>query len=418
MRVAIVGGGVAGIVAAYLLQHEHEVTLFEKNDYLGGHTHTIVISDGPDAGTPVDTGFIVLNDRTYPLLRTFFERLRVRTRDTGMSFSVYRPGTGLFYSSSGLNGFFAQRRNIFRSAHWSLLREISRFCLEGERALAEGIVRDETLGDYLLRNRYSKNLIENYVFPICSAIWSSPSEEIEAFPAVSLLRFFHNHGLLSLRDRPQWMTVVGGSRSYVEAFLREFRGKVILQGAAREISRDASGVTLVTARKEAFLFDKAVIAVHADEALGMLVDPTADEKRLLGAWEYQANETVLHTDTSFLPPSRRAWSCWNYIREDLGKGHAPVFVTYYMNQLQGLETKKHYCVTLNTPRPISEGSRIAEMTYHHPLYSLKSMATQEELPSLNGKQNTYFCGSYFGYGFHEDAVRSAVAVGQAFGAKL
>ena len=274
MRVAVVGGGVAGIVAAYLLQEDHEITLFEKNDYLGGHTHTIIIPEGPDAGTPVDTGFIVLNDRTYPLLRTFFERLEVKTRDTGMSFSVYCPGTGLFYSSSGLNGFFAQRRNIFRPAHWSLLREIGRFCLEGEKALQDQSIGEATLGDYLRRNRYSRDLVENYVFPMCSAIWSSPSEEVEVFPAVSLLRFFHNHGLLSLKNRPQWMTVVGGSRKYVEAFLKKFPGKVKLQTAIREISRDASGVTLRTEKGESFLFDKAVIAAHADEALSLLADPS------------------------------------------------------------------------------------------------------------------------------------------------
>ncbi|MBN2720800.1 MAG: FAD-dependent oxidoreductase [Proteobacteria bacterium] len=418
MRIAVVGGGAAGIVSAYLLQKDHEVVLFEKNDYLGGHTHTITIPEGPDAGTPVDTGFIVLNDRTYPLLRAFLKRLNVKTRDTGMSFAFHSRKSGLFYSGSGLNGFFAQRRNIFRPAHWAMLREIGRFSFHGEKDLREDTVGNDTLGEYLGRNGYSRNLIENYVIPMCSAIWSSPFERIEGFPAAPLLRFFHNHGLLSLRDRPQWMTVVGGSRSYVEAFLKGFTGVVNLAAPIEGITRGPSEVTIRTASGENFSFDRVVIAAHADEALRMLTDPTDDERRLLGPWQYQPNETVLHTDTSILAPSRRVWSSWNYTREEGDDARAPVSVTYYMNRLQGFQTQADYCVTLNGLRPISESSRIAAMTYHHPLYSFESMATQKELPLLNGRKNTFFCGSYFGYGFHEDAVRSAAAVGQAFGSRL
>jgi predicted NAD/FAD-binding protein len=417
-RIAVVGGGVAGIVTAYLLHEEHEITLFDRNDYLGGHTHTIIIPEGPDAGTPVDTGFIVLNDRTYPLLRTFLHRLNVKTRDTGMSFSFHCRKTGFYYSGTNLNGFFAQRRNLVRPAHWAMLREIGRFCLDAEKTLQSGTVGEETLGDYLRRNRYSKNLIENYVVPMCSAIWSSPSEDIELFPAHPLLRFFHNHGLLSLKNRPQWMTVAGGSRSYVKAFLERFRGTVRLKTTVEGISRDPSGVTVRTDEGDNRAFDGVVIATHADEALGILADPSEEERRLLGPWDYQPNETVLHTDTSVLPPHRRAWSCWNYTREDSDENRSPVSVTYYMNKLQGLETRADYCVTLNGRRPIEEDYCIARMTYRHPLYTFESMTTQPDLPELNGKRNTFYCGSYFGNGFHEDAVMAAVAVGRSFGRDL
>lgn len=417
-RVAVVGGGVAGIVAAYLLQEDHDVTLFDRNDYLGGHTHTIILPDGPDAGTPVDTGFIVLNDRTYPLLRIFLDHLNVRTRDTRMSFSFHCRKTGLYYSGTNLNGLFAQRRNLFRPAHWAMLREISRFCVEAERALRDESIGETNLGEYLRHNRYSKELIENYVIPMCSAIWSSPSEDMELFPASALLRFFHNHGLLSLRDRPQWMTVVGGSISYVQAFLDRFRGDVLLGTTVQGISRKPEGVSIRTGSGKADLFDSVVIAAHADEALKILEDPSAEEQRLLAPWRYQSNEVVLHTDTSILPPHRRAWSCWNYSRESLDDGTSPVSVTYYMNMLQGLKTRKGYCVTLNSRTPVADGYHVAEMQYRHPLYTFESIATQRELPLLNGKRNTYYCGSYFGYGFHEDAVRSAVSVGRIFGRDL
>jgi predicted NAD/FAD-binding protein len=418
LSIAVVGGGVAGIVAAYLLQAGNRVTLFDSNSYLGGHTHTVAVPEGPDAGTMVDTGFIVLNDRTYPLLRTFLNRLDVRTRDTGMSFSYHNRANGFFYSGKNLNGLFAQRSNLFRPAFWSLLREIRRFCVEAEKILHEGGFGDMTLSDYLRHKGYSGDLSENYIYPMCSAIWSSPSEEVQQFPAEPLMSFFRNHGLLSLKDRPQWMTVEGGSRSYVDSFLRGFKGSVELQTPIRAVSRGPSGVTVSTARGDVFSFDRVVIAVHADEAIGLLKDPSPEEHRLLSPWSYQPNEVILHTDTSVLPPRSRAWACWNYTREYLNGVESPVSVTYYMNELQGLDTQKDYCVSLNRRTPIQEDLCIAGMTYRHPLYTFESMATQKDLPLLNGRKNTYFCGSYFGYGFHEDAVRSAVAVGRCFGRDL
>jgi predicted NAD/FAD-binding protein len=416
LRIAVVGGGVAGIVAAWLLQKEHRVTLLEANDYLGGHTHTIVIEEGPDTGTPVDTGFIVLNDRTYPLFRSFLENMGVPTRFTNMSFSFHDKVKGLTYSGSGLNGLFSQRRNLMRPSFWRMLGGMVRFFRESEEALEKSAVPEVSLGEYLLG--YPRETIEDYILPMAAAIWSAAPGEVESFPAESFLRFFHNHGLLGIRDRPQWMTVAGGSHSYVKTFSNSFSGEIRLSQPVSGISRSGAGVNVRLDSGESLPFDRVVVAVHADEALKVLEDPSSDEDRLLGAWRYQPNKTVLHTDTTVLPPLKRAWSCWNYCREGSGDETLPVSVSYSMNLLQGLTTKRHYCVSLNRRTPVRADSIITSMLYRHPIYDFNSLRAQGELPSLNGRQNTWFCGSYFGYGFHEDAVRSAVQVGRDFGVKL
>ncbi|UCF31132.1 MAG: FAD-dependent oxidoreductase [bacterium] len=417
LRIGVIGGGVAGIVAAYLLQRDHEVTLFEANDYLGGHTRTIVLQEGPDAGTPVDTGFIVLNDRTYPLFTTFLGRLEVPTRPTEMSFSFHDRVSGLAYSGSGLSGLFTQRRNLFSPPFMRMLLGIRRFFRDAKRDLVRDAVPDTSLGDYL-KGRYPRETIDHYIIPMASAIWSTSSDDIDRFPAGHFLRFFENHGLLGVRHRPQWMTVVGGSHSYVKAFRASFGGRIRLGAPVKGIRREEESVSVRTAWGEVHRFDRVVVATHADDALDLLEDPSEDETRLLGPWRYQVNRTVLHTDTSVLPPERRAWSCWNYCREDAEGDQRPVSVSYSMNLLQGLDTVHHYCVSLNRRTPIREGSAIAGMVYRHPGYTFASMNTQRELPLLNGVRHTYYCGSYFGYGFHEDAVRSAVEVGRAFGVTL
>jgi predicted NAD/FAD-binding protein len=418
LRVAVAGGGVAGIVAAHLLQERHEVTLLERNDYLGGHTHTVVIPDGPDAGTPVDTGFIVLNDRTYPLFTTFLDRLGVPTRYSEMSFSFCDAGTGFCFSGTGLNGLFAQRRNLLRPSFYRMLAGIVRFCREARQGIQAGTIPDVTLGEYLETGRYPAETVENYVLPMAGAIWSSRPVDAQRFPVFAFLRFFDSHGLLSLRDRPRWLTVRGGSHTYVRAFQARFTGEIRLGSRVVGVDRRGEGVTVRLEGGQELGFDRVVIAAHADEALAMLDDPSPDESRLLGAWSYQSNRTTLHTDTAALPPSRRAWASWNYTRESGEGGERPVSVSYYMNRLQGLSAHNHYCVSLNRRTPLRSGSVIAEMEYRHPTYTFPSMATQIELPALNGRSNTWFCGSYFGYGFHEDAVRSAVEVGRQFGVEL
>ena len=403
-RVAVIGGGVAGIVAAHLLQDVCEVTVFEKENYLGGHTHTVSVPHGPDRGTPVDTGFIVFNEATYPLFIRFLDELEVPSRETQMSFGFHCERTGLFYAGTDLAGLFAQRSNAFSPGYYRFLLEILRFCRQGKADLAHGQELG-ALDDYVARHRFSPFMVENYLLPMAAAIWSTPAGRVGRFPALSFLRFFNNHGLLSLMDRPKWRTVAGGSCSYVRAFLGRFRGTVRLVAPIARVLRHSSGVSVEVAGEEPRRFDDVFIAAHADQALRLLADPSPDEARLLGAWRYEENTTVLHTDVSVLPPAPSAWACWNFRRE--AREGAGVYVTYAMNLLQGLSGATQYLVTLNRPTPHDPSTVLGEFVYHHPVYTEESMRTQGELSSLNGQRNTYFCGSYFGYGFHEDAVRSS-----------
>ncbi len=404
--VAIIGGGVAGIVAAYLLQKTHQLTLFEQGDYLGGHTHTITIPDGPDAGTPVDTGFIVFNEATYPHFIGFLAELGVSSRLTEMSFGFHCLETGFVYAGNDLNGLFAQRVNLLRPKFYRFLFEVGRFC---RQAKIDAQTQEDlgSLEEYVRHHHFLPFMVDNYLKPMAAAIWSAPTAEVTAFPARAFLRFFRNHGLLDLSNRPAWRTVAGGSNSYVKAFTASFTGKVHLNTKIQRIFRTDGGVQVQFADQHHEAFDQVVLATHADQTLRLLGDPTPEETRLLGPWQYEKNHTALHTDLSILPPIRRAWSCWNFRREGSGATTQPAYVTYAMNLLQGLTTSKQYLVTLNRPSAYDEKQVIARMVYHHPTYTNASMATQASLPTLNGVRNTWFCGSYFGYGFHEDAVRSS-----------
>ncbi|MFO7830964.1 MAG: FAD-dependent oxidoreductase [Desulfuromonadaceae bacterium] len=417
-KVCVIGGGVAGIVSAYLLQQKHQVTLLEKNDYLGGHTNTIEIQEGPDAGLAVDTGFIVLNDATYPLFQKFLARLGVETRDAEMSFGFQCLQSGLVYAGNNLNGLFAQRRNLLNLRFYRFLLEIGRFSKQALEDLGANRIPDITLGEYLQRGNFSPFMVDNYLLPMAAAIWSTPTLRATDFPAEAFLRFFKNHGLLSLRNRPQWKTVVGGSFSYVKAFRQTFSGDMRLNAEVDKVVRHNQGVDVQFVDGHRETFDRVVIATHADQALRLLDDPDPEEHRLLAPWEYQLNHTVLHTDPSVLPEQCPAWSAWNFTREAPGSDHNPVYVSYYMNLLQGFEAQRHYCVTLNRQQDFCPDTEIAAFDYHHPQYTFDSLATQAELPTLNGRNNSWFCGSYFGYGFHEDAVRSAAAVGRDFGVEL
>jgi len=418
LKIAVIGSGVAGIVSAYLLQQKHDVTIFEKNDYCGGHTHTIVIDDSPDAGTPVDTGFIVLNDRTYPLLNKFLSQLGVAIRPTDMSFSYLNPTTGLSYASRNLNTIFADRTNIIRPSFWRLLTGILQFNYKTQKNLYLGLLKGITLGQYLQRENFSRSLIREYLIPMAAAIWSTPDIQMMDFPAESFARFFENHGLLSVTDQPQWYYVHGGSRTYVTAFLKNFTGRVSMQHGVAIVRRNPESVVVSTMDGDDETFDRVVIATHADEAYALLADPSEDEIRLLSPWQYTKNYTVLHTDTSLLPRNPRAWASWNYLSDSDNDENAHVTVTYHMNRLQHLAAKREYCVTLNPVRPIPAEHIIQDTVYTHPMYTFEALATQDKLPALNGRNNTYFCGSYFGYGFHEDAVRSAVDVAGRFGIEL
>jgi predicted NAD/FAD-binding protein len=405
-KIAIIGGGVAGIGAAYRLQDRFDVTLFEKNSYLGGHTHTFYLPDGPDQGTPIDTGFIVHNNWNYPTLLSFFKELNIQTQDSDMSLSVYSKKDDLYYSSDIPGGLFAQRKNLLSPRFYRMLSDIFRFFKEAKKELeASEEAIDLTLGDFLKSGRYSRDFIDHHLVPMAAAIWSSPLMDIFDFPLMAFLRFYRNHGLLNIVNKPQWKTVVRGSNEYIKIFKELFKGRICLNSPVKAVLREEDQVK-VRSETEERSFDKVVVAAHADEAFQMLGDPSDEEKRLLGAWKYSLNDVVLHTDPAVMPPSRRAWASWNVSvagRETHGR---PVAVTYYMNRLQRLNTEKEYFVSLNQTGEIAPETVITDIKCYHPVYTFETMKTQKDLPGLNGKRNTYFCGSYFRYGFHEDAIRS------------
>ena len=409
------GGGVAGLTAAHLLGPLHDVTLFEQEDRAGGHTHTVTVPHGPDAGTPIDTGFIVFNDRNYPTFRRLLARLGVRIQDSDMSFSYHRVRDGFHYAGTSLDGLFSRRANLVSPRFIGMLGDLARFNRTARRDLEAGAFGERTLGEYVRDLGLGAGLTDWYLAPMAAAIWSTPADEVMAYPAQSFARFFDNHGLLKFTGAPQWQTVVGGSHNYVRALLAAFPGNVRLGAKVRSIARGPAGVRLATSDGESAEFDRAVVATHADQALALLDDPTPDERRLLGAWRYTVNHAVLHSDASVLPPARRAWASWNY-EED--PGSRAVCVTYAMNRLQRLRARETWCVTLNRSRAVDPRRVVREMTYTHPYYDRAAIASQAGRPGLNGVRPTYYCGSYFGWGFHEDAVASAAQVGRTFGATL
>lgn len=416
-RVAVIGSGAAGITAAHLLQRRHDVVLFEKENRLGGHTNTVFVPDGPDAGTPVDTGFIVCNDWTYPNFLKLMDDLGVAVRDSDMSFSFNCRRSGLQYAGSNLDTIFAQRRNLLNLPFWRMLLDIIRFNRNALGALESGRLEGLTLGSLVNAGRYSRRFTEHYLLPMGAAIWSTPSAEMLEFPAEAFVKFCRNHGLLNIEHRPTWKTVVGGSVSYLRAFEKRFRGSIRLSSPVHHVRRENGRVVVAVPDAPDEVFDAAVIAAHADEALAMLADPSPDEQRLLGPWRYQENPTVLHTDPAVMPTARRAWSSWNYVSEDEALA-APVSVSYHMNRLMGLSTRAEYFVTLNGAQAPRDGSVVREMVYTHPTFTFASLGTQAQLPQLQGVRGTYYCGSYHGYGFHEDAVRSGLAVAAHFGESL
>jgi predicted NAD/FAD-binding protein len=414
--VAVIGGGITGIVAAYLLDRKYQVTLFEKNDYLGGHTNTRMVTTGSGSQVPVDTGFIVFNDRTYPHFTTFLTQLKVTANDALMSFGYYNRARDVQFCSRVPGGLFADRKNFFRPWYWRMIGEILRFNRQALQDLKGGGLGDLTLGEYLAANRYSEAFQNYYLLPMAGAIWSSPAGQITRFPCESFFRFYDHHGLLSVTDHPQWKTISNGSAQYVRAFEKVFGGQVRLNASILRVARTAEGVAIFTADGQRAVFDAAVIAVHADQALAMLEDPDETEKAVLGAWTYSRNTTVLHTDRSLMPPSERAWASWNYL--DDGTRVSRVALTYYMNMLQGLPAGTRFFVTLNAPWPIRPDTIAYQVLYEHPVYNTAALRSQKHLPLMRPGRNTFFCGSYCGYGFHEDGTRAAVTVARHLGVEL
>ncbi|MFJ7316058.1 NAD(P)/FAD-dependent oxidoreductase [Pseudomonas sp. NPDC098747] len=415
MKIAIIGSGIAGLTCAHLLNRRHDVTVFEAGDWVGGHTHTVQVSvEGREYA--VDTGFIVFNDWTYPNFIRLLGQLGVGFKPTEMSFSVNDPDSGLEYNGNNLNSLFAQRRNLLSPGFWGMLRDILRFNKEAQRDLIElRIDADMTLDDYLKAGGYGERFILHYIVPMGAAIWSMPMAEMLNFPLQFFVRFFKNHGLLSVSDRPQWQVVEGGSSAYIAPLTAAFKDRIRLNCPVNRVDRDEHGVVIHSPAGIEH-FDKVVFACHSDQALQILANPSEAERTILGALPYADNEVVLHTDTQLLPKRKLAWASWNYRLS--GAGHTHAAVTYDMNILQGIESDTTFCVSLNQSAGINPDKVLARFTYAHPQFSLAAVAAQNRWAELDGVRHTHYCGAYWANGFHEDGVVSALRVAAAFGETL
>jgi uncharacterized protein len=416
LKVGVIGSGISGTGAAWLLSPTHEVDLFEADDRLGGHAHTHDVELGGTT-VPADTGFMVYNERTYPNLIRFFERLGITHKESDMSFSVQCPAEGIEWAGKSLDSVFAQRTNLASLAFLRMLVDIVRFSGMAERLLADGSVDELTLGELLSREGLGKGFTDWYLMPMGSAIWSTPPGQMLGFPAKSFLRFCDNHGLLHISGKPQWRSVVGGSRTYVESAARGVSGEIRVSAPVERVERRPDGVIVRWADGEE-RYDAVVIAAHADQALSMLADPSDDEREILGAFGASPNDTVLHTDTSFLPSRERIHASWNYYSEAADMQQGGLSLTYYLNRLQPLGVDDPLLVTLNPVREPDPHSIITRISYTHPLFSAQAMAAQERLGDIQGAQRTWFTGAWQRYGFHEDGLLSAVRVAEAMGCEL
>jgi len=405
VKIAIVGGGIAGNVAAYHLCREHEITLFEAEHYLGGHAHTHRVEHEGHA-LPVDTGFIVFNDRTYPRFCALLQELGVESQPSTMSFSVKCEASGLEYNGTRLNSLFAQRRNLVRPKFWRMIADILRFNREAPALLSSQEGSELSLGDYLRAQGYSQQFVRDYILPMGAAIWSGSPRLIEQFPACYFVRFFHNHGMLSVDDRPQWRTILGGSARYVERLIAPFRDRIRSRTAVVNVRRMPTGVWVKAEGLDPERFDRVVFACHSDQVLRVLSDATAAELEVLGSISYQRNHVVLHTDTAVLPRRRLAWAAWNYHLLAAERDH--VAVTYNLSMLQRLPTRTPLLLSLNIADQVEPGKVIKHLSYEHPIYTPAAIAAQARQAEINGVNRAYFCGAYWRYGFHEDGVVSAL----------
>jgi uncharacterized protein len=408
LRIAVVGSGISGLSAAWLLARRHDVTLYEQADRLGGHSNTVVVREAADR-VAVDTGFIVFNPETYPNLVALLDHIDVATCETEMSFSVSRHHGRLEYAGTNVSSLFAQPINLVRPGFWSMLRDLRRFYATCVQDLQRLDAHPESLGSYLARHGYGVRFREDHLLPMASAIWSASPDTMLDYPAAAFIRFFKNHGLLMLGARPRWHTVAGGSRQYVRKLVAPLKGRIRKGAKVVHVTRDARGGRLRTSDGTTARFDHIVLAVHADQALDLLQDATERERRLLGAFRYTRNRAILHSDASLMPARRAVWSSWNFVERDRP------FVTYWMNRLQPIASKAPLFVTLN-PYPLpTAGSELHTEDYAHPVFDDRALAAQKDLWTLQGKRNTWFCGAYFGAGFHEDGLQAGLAVAEDLG---
>lgn len=406
-KLAIIGTGIAGMGCGHLLQNRYDITFFEKNNYIGGHTNTITVDED---GGPVymDTGFMVFNFETYPNLCQLFKEINAPIKKTDMSFSVQYKPSQLEYCGSGLSGLFAQRKNLLNINYIKMLLEIKRFNDISVNILDKPEYESYSLADYIHEFKFSKDMLWKYLVPMSSAVWSTPMDKMLDFPAVTLIRFFKNHGFLGLNTQHQWYTLHQGSQSYRELLIKPFKHRIRLHQRLKNVSRKGDKATIHLKDGSYEEFDKVIFATHANDALALLDQPSVDEKRLLSAFKYEKNVATVHTDESVMPRHRKTWSSWNYSIEEKNGEMIPTTI-YWMNRLQQVSKKKNYFVSINAlPNSITQSKRIKEIEYEHPLFDVESMKAQKELSLLNETGPLYYCGSYFKYGFHEDAYSSAV----------
>ena len=408
MKIAIIGSGISGLTAAYRLHKNHQITIYEKNNYIGGHTHTHEINyEGKELA--IDSGFIVYNERTYPEFINLLNELGVERQLTRMGFSVKSEKNNLEYAGHSLNGLFAQRFNLIRPSFIKMLSDMRRFNYEA-RNDCESISYEITLGEYLKSNHYSEEFINHYIIPIGSAIWSTVPTEMMTIPAIFFIRFFDNHGLLQLIDRPNWWVIKGGSKRYVEKMVTNFVDDIKIETPVQKVIRNKQNVKIIhgNGKKKQTLFDAVIFATHSDQALRLIDKPTRDEIDILGSLKYQKNNALLHFDESILPKRKRAWSSWNYLLDK--EVDKPVALTYNMNILQSINCTRTFCVTLNSEELVDSNKIIKELSYEHPLFTLVGVKAQGRKNEISGKNNTYYCGAYWRNGFHEDGVVSALDV--------
>ena len=415
MKIAIIGSGISGLTSAYLLNRKHDVTIFEANDYIGGHTHTHNIDiDGKNYS--IDTGFIVYNERTYPNFIKLLDQLNIERQLSTMGFSVKSASQDYEYAGESLNTLFAKRSNIFRIGFWRMLYAMYHFGKKAD-SLGRGLDVSMTLGDYLVDENYSSEFINYFIIPMGAAIWSTPANKVLDMPAYFFIKFFYNHGMLELTNRPNWWVIKNGSSEYIKKITIGFEDKIHLSNPVKKVSRVEGGVEIVLFKKDkALKFDSVIFATHSNQALDILGDPSEAEKDILGSIPYQKNNILLHTDSSVLPRRKLAWASWNYQLDS--DPNSPVILTYNMNILQTIEANKTFCVTLNDSDSVDKNSILKKITYHHPLFTVNAIEAQKRKSEISGVNNTYYCGAYWRNGFHEDGVVSALDVCSSFGEKL